>query len=165
MAWTKMKTAVVIGVGILFAAGTTTVTLKEIQKHEFDDSWRTQDVLTMFKKVNEVPPQVRILPSKFRPRPIRPYGDWFISHGKTMGVVVPAETVVKAAYGCEYPDRVVLETSLPGGNYDFIANLADGSLEALQRVVRQKFGVIAKWEMLETNALLLTVKVSTRIPK
>jgi len=159
MAWTKAKTAIVVGVGILLAAGTTTVTLKEIQKHQFDDSWRTQDVNAMFKKVDQVPPQVRILPSIFRPRPSRPLGDWLMGHGKTMGVAVPAEIVVRAAYGCPHPDRVVLAASLPDGNYDFIANLADGSQEALQRVVRQKFGVIAKWEMLETNALLLTVKI------
>ncbi|HUA68782.1 MAG TPA: sigma-70 family RNA polymerase sigma factor, partial [Candidatus Saccharimonadales bacterium] len=159
MAGTKAKTVMVAGVGILFVAGITTVSLKEIQKHKFDDTWRTQDVLTMFKKVDEVPPQVRILPSKFRPRPIRPLGDWFVSHGKTMGVAVPAETVVKAAYGYDGSVRVVLETSLPSGNYDFIANLADGNQEALQRVARQKFGVIAKWDMLETNALLLTVKI------
>ena len=75
MAWTKAKTAIVVGVGVLLAAGTTTVTLKEIQKHEFDDTWRTQDVLTMFKKVNQVPPQVRVLPSKFHPTKFRPHGD------------------------------------------------------------------------------------------
>jgi uncharacterized protein (TIGR03435 family) len=74
-------------------------------------------------------------------------------------VAVPAEIVVRAAYGCEYADRVVLNTSLPGGHYDFIANLADGNQEALQRAVRQEFGVVAKWEMLQTNALLLTVKI------
>jgi uncharacterized protein (TIGR03435 family) len=159
MAWTKMKTAVVSGVVVLLAAGTTTVTLKEIQKHKFDDSWRTQDVFAMFKKVDQVSPQVRILPSKFHPRPSRPDGDWVIVHGKPMGVAVPAETVVKAAYGCEDSDRVVLETTLPDGRYDFIANLADGNQEALQRVVGQKFGVVAKWEILETNALLLRVKI------
>jgi uncharacterized protein (TIGR03435 family) len=159
MAWTKAKTAIVVGVGVLLAAGTTTVTLKAIQKHEFDDTWRTQDVLTMFKKVNQVPPQVRVLPSKFHPTKFRPHGDWLFSHGKTMGVAVPAESVVNAAYGCELPDRVVLTTSLPDGNYDFIANLPEGNQEALQRVIRQKFGVVAKWEMLETNVLLLTVKI------
>jgi len=76
-----------------------------------------------------------------------------------MGVAVPAESVVNAAYGCELPDRVVLATSLPDGNYDFIANLPHGNQEALQRVIRQKFGVVAKWKMLETNVLLLTVKI------
>jgi ribosome maturation protein Sdo1 len=59
-----------------------------------------------------------------------------------MGVAVPAETVVKAAYGCEDSDRVVLETSLPDGNYDFIANLADGNQEALQRLVSKNSGLL-----------------------
>jgi RNA polymerase sigma factor (sigma-70 family) len=109
MAWTKAKTVVVIGVGILFAAGTTTVTLKEIQKHKFNDSWRTQDILAMFKMVDQVPPQVRILPSKFSPTKSRPLGDWSSpgQHNKAIGVAVPAEIVVRAAYGCEHADRVV----------------------------------------------------------
>src|ERR1017187_6725571 len=34
MAWTKAKTAIVVGVGVLLAAGTATVTIKEIQEHE-----------------------------------------------------------------------------------------------------------------------------------
>jgi RNA polymerase sigma factor (sigma-70 family) len=33
MAWTKLKTAVVIGVGVLLAAGTVTITIEEIKKH------------------------------------------------------------------------------------------------------------------------------------
>jgi uncharacterized protein (TIGR03435 family) len=159
MAWTKAKMAIAIGVSILFVAGATTVTLKEIQKNEFDDTWRTQDVFTMFKKLDQVPPQVRILPSKFSPTKFRPEGGWLISHGKTMGVAVPVVGIVKAAYGCEYSDRVILTTSLPDGSYDFISNLTDGSQEALQRVLRQTFGVVAKWEVLETNALLLKVKI------
>ena len=50
MAWTKMKTAIASGVVVLLAAGTTTVTLKGIQKHKFDDSWRTQDVYRHVQK-------------------------------------------------------------------------------------------------------------------
>ena len=82
IAWIKAKTAIVVGVGVLLAAGTTTVTLKEIQKHEFDDIWRTQDVFTMFKKVNQVPPQVRVLPSKFRPTKFRPRENGYLSMAK-----------------------------------------------------------------------------------
>jgi hypothetical protein len=44
MAWTKMKIAVVAGVGILFAAGTATVTVKEIAairnaRHDIQGTW------------------------------------------------------------------------------------------------------------------------------
>src|SRR5208282_5466968 len=45
MAWTKAKTAIVVGIGILLAAGTTTVTVREIQQNENDDSqWDTGQI-------------------------------------------------------------------------------------------------------------------------
>jgi len=34
MAWTKMKTAIVVGAGVLLAAGTTTLAIKEIKQHK-----------------------------------------------------------------------------------------------------------------------------------
>jgi len=50
MAWTKAKTAIVVGVGILFAAGTATVTVKEIAarrtaRHDIQGIWEG-DMLT-----------------------------------------------------------------------------------------------------------------------
>jgi hypothetical protein len=85
--------------------------------------------------VDQVPPQVRILPSKFSPKKSRPLGDWTDQHNKAIGVAVPAEAIVRAAYGCDLSDRFVLTTSLPDGRYDFIANLPDGNQEALQQVL------------------------------
>ena len=43
MAWTKMKTAIVVGIGVLLAVGTTTVTIHEIRKPKFntEDFWAT----------------------------------------------------------------------------------------------------------------------------
>jgi len=152
MAWTKMKTAFAAATAILLVAGTTILAFKKVQKHEFNDSWRTQDVFSGFKKLEQVPPQVRILPSKFHSK-----GHWLTSHGKTMGTAEPAGIIVQAAYGCEFSHRVVLTTCLPAGRYDFIANLSEGNPAALQQRVKQEFGVVAKWKELETNVLLLTV--------
>jgi RNA polymerase sigma factor (sigma-70 family) len=47
MAWTKAKTAVVVGVGVLLAAGTTTVTVKEIRAHE-TYPWQVPNANLMF---------------------------------------------------------------------------------------------------------------------
>jgi hypothetical protein len=43
MAWSNMKTAIVVGVGIFLAAGTTTVTIHQIRKPKFnpEDYWAT----------------------------------------------------------------------------------------------------------------------------
>ena len=42
MAWTKMKTAIVVGASVLIAAGTTEITIKEIQKHR-TYQWQSHD--------------------------------------------------------------------------------------------------------------------------
>jgi uncharacterized protein (TIGR03435 family) len=62
------------------------------------------------------------------------------------------------AYGGSSPVRVVAETGLPPGDYDFIASVPDVPMEALQQEIKNEFGLVAKHEMRETNVLLLKVK-------
>ena len=60
MAWTKAKTAIVSGVVVLLAAGTTTVTVKEIAAHRAEASWRVPN-----PNPDSAPLLVEILPAKF----------------------------------------------------------------------------------------------------
>jgi uncharacterized protein (TIGR03435 family) len=156
MAWTKAKTAIVGGVVILLAAGTTAITVKEIQAHR-TYSWHPwqgkEDVITD-EQVNQ-PPQVSILPSKFH----KP--DWAILHGKLIGTGVTAQNVVASAYGYITPARVVFSANLPTNRYDYIACLPGGegaNEKALQAEVKRKFGVIGKIETRAVDAWLLKVK-------
>jgi uncharacterized protein (TIGR03435 family) len=149
MAWTKAKTAIVSGVVVLLAAGTTTVTVKEIQKHR-NDSWQTRYAGS--EVLNRVPPQVRIVPTKFPEG-----GGQCRAYNKLIGIGVPVRNIVQAAYGGR-AGRMILSTDLPPDRYDYIANLAQNSDEALQREIKKKFGVVGKWETRETDVLLLKVK-------
>jgi len=63
------------------------------------------------------------------------------------------------AYGGAWDDRTILSTELPTGRYDFIASQPSGNAEALQKEVEKQFRVVAKREMIETNVLVLTVKI------
>ena len=65
MAWTKAKTAVISGVAALLVAGTATVTVKKLEAHRMDESWRTPGLLP--ETLSQIAPQVHILPSKFPP--------------------------------------------------------------------------------------------------
>jgi uncharacterized protein (TIGR03435 family) len=151
MAWTKAKTAIVVGASVLLAAGTTTVTVKEIQKHRTDsDSWQTRYASS--EVLNRVPPQVRIVPTKFPEG-----GGQCRAYNKLIGIGVPVRNIVQAAYGGP-AGRMILSTDLPPGRYDYIANLARNSDEALQQEIKKKFGVVGKWETRETDVLLLKVK-------
>ena len=66
MAWTKVKTAIVTGVAVLLAAGTATVTIKEIQHHRMF-AWQVPklDPENFGEVLASAPPQVNIVPSKY----------------------------------------------------------------------------------------------------
>jgi uncharacterized protein (TIGR03435 family) len=153
MAWTKAKMAVVVGVGILLAAGTTTVTVEKIEQHKANESWRVRPFDSRI--LDLVSPQVEILPAK-----LLHGGGWGNGmHGKMMGTGVGVETIVQTAYGFWYSARTIVSTELPKDKYyDFVASLPSGNAEALQQEIKKQFGVVARRETIETNVLLLTVK-------
>jgi hypothetical protein len=140
MAWTKMKTAIVVGAGILFAAGTTTITVKEIEDHR-TYPWQGQERVINTSQLNQ-PPQVRIVSSKFH-KPCIYTGD------KLLGTGVSAQDIVANAYGFVAPEKAIFNVHLPAGRYDYIACLLGGEAaneKALQAAVKSKFGVVGKVE-------------------
>ncbi len=152
MAWTKAKTAIVASVVVLLAAGTTTVTVKEIQEHSFDDSWRTPNLDS--KKLDQVSPQVRIVPTK-----IYSQSGWARNNRmKVMGVGESLPEILGVACGFWSPARTIISAELPETKFDFIANLPAGNAEALQQQIKKKFGLIERIETRETDVLLLKVK-------
>jgi uncharacterized protein (TIGR03435 family) len=150
MAWTKAKTAIVYGVVVLLAAGTTTITVKKIREHR-TYPWQAQEGLFDSSLLDQQPPQVRILPSKFTN-----FAEGS-SDNKIMGTGVRAQEVIAAAYGSSSA-RTILSAELPKGRYDYIASLPGGNPEALQQELKRKFGVVGKVEIRDTNVMVLKVK-------
>ncbi|MDB6121248.1 MAG: polymerase, sigma-24 subunit, subfamily [Pedosphaera sp.] len=91
MAWTKIKTAAVVGVGILLAAGTTIVAVEKIQNHTAYN-WQGEPGFNS-EVLRQAPPLVEILPSKSKG------GGWGRSGDKLMGLGQPAQMVIMASYG------------------------------------------------------------------
>lgn len=154
MAWTKAKTAIVVGMGVLLAAGTTTVTVKEIQEHR-RYPWQIEGFDS--RVLDRQPPQVRILPSKLR-YAARGTSDDRAGNNKLMGTGVSAETVVQVAYGFSSSVRTIVPAGFPQGKYDYIASLPNGNEKALQQEVRRMFGLVARHETRDTDLLLLKVR-------
>jgi uncharacterized protein (TIGR03435 family) len=151
MGWSNTKTAIVVGAGLLFAAGTTTVAVKEIQKHDAEVWRRKYDIAIMTK----LSPRVEILPAL----PLRlgsSYGD---NDNGRMGLGVSMMDMLESAQNYKYSlARIIAATPLPTGNYDFIANLASGSAPALQQQINRQFGLVERYETIETNVYLLTLR-------
>lgn len=151
MAWTKAKTTIVAGVAILLFAGTTAVTIKQVELRKADDSWRVKPNFDS-RTLDRARPQVRIVATKF-PH----FGGWGEGDGKIMGLGAPINYVVQASwdYGSH---RTVFSTDIPQGRYDFIASLRSGNREALRQQIKKQFGLVGRIETVETNVLLLKVK-------
>ena len=147
MGWTKAKAALVTGAVLLLAAGTATVAVREVQAHR-TYPWEVQNFDTGI--VNRVAPQVKIVPAKFPPAGM---GE---QDGKLLGMGQPLANIIPQAYGMDWA-RTVCKVQLPPGNFDYIANLPQGSAAALQREIERKFGLRTARETREADVLDLTV--------
>jgi len=155
MAWTKAKTAIVIGAALLLTAGTTAITVKKIEAHRtYLNSWRVSGINSAI--VDEAAPQVRILPTKFKP------GQNTIAESndgtKWGGINMPVSAIAWIAYEWR-PARVVFATEPPKrSGYDFIASLPQGSYPALQRELKNSLGWVGRRETRDVDVLVLRVR-------
>jgi len=161
MAWAKAKTAMAVTAGALLAAGTATVTVKQLMPVPIDDRW----FLTETGNLEKIPDNLTV----FRP------SHWADgSHGCRV-VEVPSRM---AAYnmrldGCfvwaEYfsdTSRMVLPTNFPQGSFDVLLTRPHGRDDQGQEKIRQvfrdeikkQFGYSARRETREVEALVLRVK-------
>jgi uncharacterized protein (TIGR03435 family) len=150
MAWAKMKTAIVAGAVMLFAAGTTTVAVKEIQNRN-EDKWDTAIADT--RNLNKAPHIVKIIPTKFPDRG----GAWAGGGNRMIGVAANPRQIILAVYGGR-ETRAVFSTALSQKKYDFMGNLPSGTSDALKELIKEQFNAIGRTEIIETNVLFLRVR-------
>jgi uncharacterized protein (TIGR03435 family) len=151
MAWTKAKTVLAIGVGLLLAAGAATETIKQIQKTRFgENQWRRPDITS--DDLDSLSPEVDILPTIFPQR-----GDAAANGRKFLGIRQSVADVVSVAYN--WPQaRMIFPEGAPPGQYDYVATLAGGSREALRDKIKDKLGLVGHNELKNENALLLIMQ-------
>ena len=162
MAWTKAKTAIVAGAGLLLVAGTTTITVKEIEKHRTlvwqenrTPVWQEKFDLSL---LDRLPPQVKILPSL--PSTLQSGVQAFAArNGKALGLGENVPVLLMLAYNVSRA-QLIWNTPIPEGKYDFIANLPNpqDNIKAGQDEIKNIFGLTIRRETVETNALVLVVR-------
>lgn len=104
------------------------------------------------KIMEDVPPQVVLIPTEYS----APSGGWGTSRSNmTIGIRMSADFVLQSAYAWPSRQRMRLPDRMPEGQFDFIANLPTGALEALQAEIKKQWGLIAEKQLLTTNVLVL----------
>ena len=144
-----------------------------------DDSWRVSSLGSFgsaaTKLLNETKPQVRIVDSKYDHlvgRFTRPYSVTVDQSGNTtnrasdaaqsIGIGIAAREIILTAYDSTAAEAI-FPAEMPAGQYDYIANLPQGSLSALREEIKTKFGLVGKRTMITTNAFAL-VHVNPDLP-
>jgi uncharacterized protein (TIGR03435 family) len=148
MAWTKMKTAIVVGVAILLAGGTTTIMVKKMISPSIDESlWKPDS--RVFAKV---PPVLIIRPTRSVD------ASSSISAGeKAMRLNATIAELLSVAYGV--PElQMILPDGLPQDHFDLMLTLNDHPKEALQAEIKKRFGLIAHLETRDADSLALKIK-------
>ena len=151
MAWTKAKAALITAAVVLVAAGTTTVTVKEVNAHRVYDWQQRWD----FSLVDKVPPQVTIRPAPPTRSPSVKGGAMW--SGKSMGLNMTVPEMMEMVWFTD-AERLNFATSVPPGTYDLISNLPHGAFDALRQKVRENLGLEVRRVLVETNALILTIQ-------
>jgi RNA polymerase sigma factor (sigma-70 family) len=100
MAWTKLKTAIVVGAVLLLIAGAATVTVKEVREHR-TYPWQIQDFNTDI--LRKVPHEVMIVPVKFRST-VGGGLEWLNDGGlpdgdQVLGIGQSNQEIISSAYG------------------------------------------------------------------
>jgi uncharacterized protein (TIGR03435 family) len=153
MAWTKLKMTAAMVVGVMLVAGTTVATVKVMQHHAMY-RWRTHGISRAdIQKLDMWPAQVWIAPAA---NTNLPNSVSKRESGKIMGSDMPFSWVLRDAYWMS-EHRMILHFDPPPGTYDFMANLPQGSAEALQKEFDKFFGVVVKRESIATNVLVLRI--------
>jgi uncharacterized protein (TIGR03435 family) len=159
MAWTKAKTAAIVAVGVVLAAGTTGLTVRQIYRHS-DYFWEVPNFT--FATLLTAPPQVTIVPTKFPTVGRAIVNDIDSDQGpvdraRLMGIGVDLDGMLQFAHHAAGLKHVA-PPDLPTDQYDFIANLSSGSRAALAELIRKKFGFVARREtQMADDALAIEV--------
>jgi uncharacterized protein (TIGR03435 family) len=156
MAWTKAKGAIVAGIAVVLTAGTATVAVKHFAGPEYQ--WQVTDSDLMEEVLTKAPPMVRLVAATSMYSGLGTTATGGSESGpdtRFIGLGETAAEVVETAYELDTPYRVVENTRLPDGLYNYIASLPSGSLVALQQVLQKQFGVVCRKETRPVPVLAL----------
>ncbi len=156
MAWTKAKTVIVVGVGVLFAAGTTSVVISNVKSSSVDESlWEMK-----LENLKKAPPVLIIRPTRFSDHTAMMDKNGLVAHNLDL------KNLFAFAYASSNSDgfipfsteRMILPTDAPPGGYDLMFTLPDHPMKKLQQAITQKTGFGARKEIRDTHVLLLNTK-------
>jgi uncharacterized protein (TIGR03435 family) len=132
-------------------------TVKQSEMQRSAEPWEIENISS--DMVGRLPPEVKILPTKFPHASISRLVGFTPGSDRYVGIRVSAVNILAVAYKWDQ-QRIIFLNGEPPDRYDFVAAMPKSALEALQVELKSKLGLIAHPESRTVDVLLLKVKNS-----
>jgi uncharacterized protein (TIGR03435 family) len=154
MAWTKIKTAAAVGLGVLLAVPTTTLMVTKMQSSSMDTYLQDPEL----DSFTNAPPMVAIRPTHFAK--VIHQGDVLGNNKGTreIGRNISLSSAILKAYGISSPSRMIYPKELDRVNVDYLVTVPDRPYEQFQAAIARKFGWTRHVETRDMDVLLLRLK-------
>jgi len=155
MAWTKAKTAIVIGAVALLTTSTAVIGIRTAEHRHADQVEGYFDKLDS-AYLETAPPMVLLRPSKYAK------GDYIITgretgpDAKLMRRGADFAEILTTAYGVGQQE-MVLPADAPGGRFDLLLTTTNHQQEALRAEIKRQFGLSAHMETRTNDVLFLRI--------
>ena len=154
MAWTKAKTAIVVGAGVLLAAGTTTIVVTKVRSASLDVYLRDPEL----NDISNAPPMVVIQPTHFPKGFVQGSILGRTDGTREIGRNISLSIAILKAYGFPSSRRMICPEELQRIRVDYLVTVPDRPQERFQAEIKRKFGWTAHVQTRETDVFLLRVK-------
>jgi uncharacterized protein (TIGR03435 family) len=128
---------------------------KPVETHQAAEPWQVEDISS--DTVGRLPPEVRIVPTKFPHSQNSRIAGVAPGIEKFVGIRVRVRDIAQVAYD-SFAQRTVFVGPEPLDRYDFVSTLPKDSSLALQKELAETLGFVAHRETRMTDVLLLRVK-------
>jgi uncharacterized protein (TIGR03435 family) len=148
MAWSNAKSALLLGAGMLLAAGTTTVLVEKARSQPVGET----DWKATFSNLSQAPATALVRPTQYTDH---------VSISDTLGRIIAHNMnfigLLQNAYLFS-PQRMILATRIPAGHFDLVFTLGSAQKKELQNILGRQFGISCRREMRMTEVLCLRMK-------
>jgi uncharacterized protein (TIGR03435 family) len=156
MAWTKAKTAIVVGIGLLLAVGTTSVVISKVKSPSVDESlWEMK-----IGNLHKAPPVIIIRLTHYSDHTAMTDHEKWITHNVDFkGLLEVAYAFTESdGYQVFSRERMILPPDAPQGRFDLMFTLPNYPMEKLQQAISRTTGFAARKEIRQTDVFLLNIK-------
>ena len=155
MAWTKAKTAIVVGVTAILATTTTVIVEKVIhpKSSSTDISWADDPQYWKpdSRVLEKIPPVFILRPMRFANQ-----GGSVQVGNRYMAKSVPVKELLEIAYTCP-ESRTIFPEDVPSERFDLMLTVPNHPREMLQDEIKKRFGLTAHRETRVEDVLILKV--------